>query len=226
MEDNAVLKKEAPTDKPPRAPWSKKTKIIVWSIVGAVVIAAIVIGIVFGVRANQYKMRTFTRNGTTYEQFCFIIDRKGNNVSYKVLTPRGKQDFVAINYFVPPDKGDKFEDMVQDPDQTRFSHYSAFISDPVQDGSRKHIAHVKMILYENDHKYHYYENMWPDKEFKVPTTKQLLDYNWKKPYIITPKSNNPLITGTVEFNKGVLLHVENGIITNIEINGEGYHFEA
>lgn len=223
MEENAVLRKESPTDKPPRAPWSKKTKIIVWSVVGVIVVAAIVLGIVFGVRGNAYKMRTFKKDGVTYEQYRFIATKDGE---FKVLTPRGEQDFVAVNNFIPPDKGDKFEDMAVESDQTRFSHYSAFISDPVQDGSRKHIAHVKMILYENDHKYHYYENMWPDKEFKVPTTKQLLDYNWKKPYIITPKSNNPLITGTVEFDKGVLLHVENGIITNIEINGEGYHFEA
>lgn len=223
MEDNAVLKKEAPTDKPPREPWSKKTKIIVWSIVGAVVIAAIVIGIVFGVRANQYKMRTFKKDGVTYEQYNIEIDTNENTI---LRTPRGEFPFLA-NYDVNSNPKLQFAYLLSGNPE-RYKNYRVILSKQIKNVNSKlkqpYITHA--IVWENDHKMHYYDNFFQAKyaASKKSINRQAKKISKNKNMVVVKHSENPIITGTVEFDPGVLLYVNKGIVTGYQINGQDYYF--
>lgn len=221
MEENAVLKKEAPTDKPPRAPWSKKTKIIVWSIVGAVVIAAIVIGIVFGVRANQYKMRTFKKDGVTYEQYA--LEASINPAEVCLRSPRGDQEYYP-DYIEGTIEQDNLANLVRKNDVNRIRYFTAFTSTPLPDQKdKKYKSYYHVMLRENDHKWHYYNRVTNGNSLVHYNDKKFKRLSKKHKYVIyQKKANNPIITGWVNFGRGLLLYVDHGIVTRLQLDGNYY----
>lgn len=220
MEENAVLRKESPTDKPPREPWSRKTKIIVWSVVGAILIVAIVLGIVFGVRANQYKMRAFKKDGVTYEQYN--VEMASDSLIY-FRTPRGEQVFYP-DYI----QNTSLVDLIKNNKINQINDYTAFTSNSLKDNKAKdkrYKSYYHMILYENDHKWHYYDHPLQEKHRKDINDKKAKKIWAKNKNVIFEKKNtNPIITGWVDFQPGLLLYVDNGIVTRLQLDGEFYTF--
>lgn len=223
MEDNAVLRKESPTDKPPREPWSKKTKIIVWSVVGVIVVAAIVLGIVFGVRGNAYKMRTFKKDGDTYEQYN--IEAKSDGTTY-MRTPRGVFPFYA-NYDVNENPESQFSYLMSGGPE-RYEDYRVILSKSIKNTNPKikqqYITHA--VVWENDNRNHYYEMLTQAKY--SPSQKALIKKFDKakdnERIIVTKKAPNKIVTGIVQFDPDVLLYVDKGIVTGYQINGKNYYF--
>lgn len=232
MEENAVLRKEAPTDKPPRAPWSKKTKIIVWSVVGAVVIAAIVIGIVFGVRANQYKMRTFKKDGITYEEY--VLESTPGTTDVFLKTPRGLNEYVAPNGVLPAAKNSQKLSVLGPANMIRYNG-TAVTSGPIKIYSKKlkkYVTTCHAIVCEKDKRYHYYDvlyyqdHVYPKNKLIKLAKKSYEKHNKRfVPVPVTKKMINPVVTGNVQFDPDTILTVKNGIVTGFFINGTEYSFQ-